>query len=65
MFGRIANSLWESLVFPFTQLIAARERKRERRLAYRAQGLCSNCGAEPPLEGEHECHTCDEQLRGL
>jgi hypothetical protein len=65
MFERIANSLWESLVFPFTQLSAASERKRERRLAYRAQGLCSNCGAEPPLQGEDECYTCDEQLRGL
>jgi hypothetical protein len=65
MFERIANSLWESLVFPFTQLIAARERKQERRLAYRAQGLCSNCGAEPPLEGEDECYTCDEHQRAL
>jgi hypothetical protein len=65
MLKQFARSFWESLVFPFVELNAASERKGRQREAFRARGLCSHCGAEPPLEGEDECYTCDEHQRGL
>jgi hypothetical protein len=65
MLKQFARSFWESLVFPFVELMAAPKRAERQREAFRARGLCSNCGAEPPLKGEDECYTCDEHLRGL
>lgn len=65
MFKQFVSSLWESLAFPFVELMAVNQRVERRREAFRARGLCSHCGEEPPLEGEDECYTCDEHQRGL
>lgn len=61
MLERLAFGLWESIVFPFREYAAARERKERRRETFRARGLCSHCGEEPPLENEDECYPCAER----
>ena len=61
MFEKFIKSIWELMIFPFAQLRAAFERRERQRETFLAQGLCSHCGEDPPLDGEDECYPCDER----
>ena len=48
---------------PETKRRAARARHQRRKQAWRAAGLCVNCGASPEVEGAASCDSCKEKRR--
>ena len=48
---------------PDTKRRAARARHKRRKKAWRAAGLCVNCGKPPEVEGAASCDSCKEKRR--